>query len=112
MKNNTYKKYFDERAKLLAELSTLSLVLHGSWIERYSVCSIASCKCHTGKRHGPRRYLVVNEDGAQKQKYIPNAHVENALKGIKQHHRLQEIVDRITYINLVLMKEVDHDHNT
>lgn len=94
-----------ERVRLLAELGTLSRLLHGSWVERYSVCSRAGCKCRRGERHGPRRYLVVNEAGRQRQKYVQNSRVEAALKGLSQYRRLQEIVDRITHINLALMKE-------
>ena len=105
MSNKTVKKLLEERAKLLEELATLSRLLHGSWVERYSVCSRAGCKCHRGERHGPRRYLVVNEDGRQRQKYVPNAQVEAAQEGLSQDHRSQEIVARITQLNLVLMKE-------
>lgn len=94
-----------ERVRLLAELGTLSRLLHGSWVERYSVCSRAGCKCRRGERHGPRRYLVVNEAGRQRQKYVQNSRVEAALKGLSQYRRLQEIVERITHINLALMKE-------
>ena len=99
------KKLLEERVRLLAELGTLSRVLHGSWVERYSVCSRADCKCRHGDRHGPRRYLVVNEAGHQRQKYVQNSRVAVALEGLAQYRRLQEIVDRITTINLALMKE-------
>jgi len=99
------KKLLEERARLLAELGTLSRVLHGSWVERYSVCSRADCKCRRGERHGPRRYLVVNEDGHQRQKYVQNARVQAALQGLAEYRRLQVIVDRVTHINLALMKE-------
>jgi hypothetical protein len=107
MPSELSKKLLKERAQLLAELGSLSRLLHGSWVERYSVCSRADCKCRRGERHGPRRYLVVNEDGRQRQKYVQNSQVDVALKGLSQYRRLQEIVGRITQINLALMKEVD-----
>lgn len=103
------KKLQNERHLLLAEMATLSHVLHGSWVERYSVCSRPGCECHSGKRHGPRHYLVVNEEGRQRQKYIPNAQVDAALRGIAEYRRLQEIVARITELNLTLMKEGNHE---
>jgi len=105
MATSKTKKLLDERGKLLAELGTLSRMLHGSWVERYSTCSRPVCKCHDGERHGPRRYLVVNTAGRQRQKYVPNSQVAEAVKGIAQHRRLQEIVDRITMINIELMRE-------
>jgi hypothetical protein len=109
MSRGTAKELLEERAGLLAELGTLSRLLHGSWVERYSVCSRVGCKCRHGERHGPRRYLVVNEDGRQRQKYVANPQVGAALKGIAQYRRLREIVDRITQINLALMKANEHE---
>jgi hypothetical protein len=109
MSSRTVIKLIDERARLLAELGTLSGLLRGSWVERYSICSRAECRCQRGERHGPRRYLVVNEFGRQRQKYVPNSYVEAALEGLDQYRRLQEIVGRITEINLSLMKEDGHE---
>lgn len=110
MTNSLIKKLLQERSELLTELGTLSQLLHGSWVERYSICSRPDCICHKGKRHGPRHYLVINEKGRQRQKYVSNTQVGVAQVGLAQHRRLQEIVDRITHINLVLMKEPDHEH--
>jgi len=105
MTTQTAQKLLKERATLFAELGTLSRLLHGSWVERYSVCSRAGCKCHRGERHGPRRYLVIHQDGRQRQKYVPNAQVDAAQEGLAQYRRLREIVDRVTQINLALMKD-------
>ncbi len=105
MSNKTLKKLLDERTRLLTELGKLSHMLHGSWVERFSVCSRAGCRCHSGHRHGPRRYLVVREDGRQRQKYVPNSQVAAAQVGLAAYRRVREIVDRITHINLELMKK-------
>ena len=93
---------------MLEELMTLTQILQGSWVERYSVCSKKNCKCHKGEKHGPRYYIVVNENGIQRQKYVPLSLVDAALKGISQYHRLKEIVERITHINLQLIKETKY----
>jgi hypothetical protein len=105
MSNKTVKKLLEERALLLAELGALTGLLHGSWVERFSVCSRAGCRCRKGQRHGPRHYLVVREAGRQRQKYVPNSQVHAAQAGLAEHCRLGEIADRITQINLALMKE-------
>lgn len=105
MTRKQIKVLLDERELLLAEMAGLSLLLHGSWLERYSTCSRPGCACHQGHRHGPRRYLVVNEGGRQRQRYIP-ARLESVVhKGLAQHHRLQQIVARLTQINLDLMRQ-------
>ena len=105
MSNLNIEKLINERSQLLEELKTLSQMLHGSWVERYSVCSIKSCKCHKGERHGPRHYLVINNAGRQRQKYIPNSLVESAQLGVKEYRRVIDIIDKITSINLKLIKE-------
>lgn len=94
----------NKRDGLLKELSTLTQVLHGSWVERYSVCSKKDCKCRRGEKHGPRRYLVINENGKQKQKYIPNSQVDVVKKGIHDYKHMQEIILEITKINLQLIR--------
>ncbi len=105
MSNKDAKKLVAERKLLLDEMGELAHILHGSWVERYSVCSRPDCKCHRGEKHGPRYYLVVNEDGHQRQRYIPNSQVPAALEGVEQHRRMLEIAKRITAINLKLIKE-------
>jgi len=109
MSNHNIQELKEERAALLNELVALSKMLHGSWVERYSVCSRPNCKCRKGQKHGPRHYLVINEGGRQRQKYIPNAQVNSVRRGITQHVRLREIVDRITHLNLMLIKERAYD---
>lgn len=99
------QQLLQERSQLFAEISKLTSLLHGSWIERYSTCTREQCKCHQGQRHGPHYCLVVNEDGHQRQKYIAQTQVSNAQKGIAQYKKLQELVDKITRINLAIMKE-------
>lgn len=105
MSNKNVKKLLNERARLIAELGKLSHMLHGSWVERFSVCSREGCRCHDGDRHGPRHYLVIRQKGQQCQKYIPNAQVAAAKAGLDEYHRVLEIIDRTTFINLELMKE-------
>lgn len=99
----------EERRKLLLDLGNLSALLHGSWVERYSTCSRPGCSCHHGKRHGPRFYLVVNVNGKQRQRYIP-AHLAGAVdEGLTQYCRLREIVQRLTEVNLMLLRHTRAD---
>lgn len=109
MSNEIRKKLIEERSGLLKELASLQGILHGSLVERYTVCSRPNCKCHQGDRHGPMRCLVVNVNGKQRQKYIPNKKVGEAMSGLKQYRRLQEIISRITMLNLQLFKEDKND---
>ncbi len=105
MSTKNIEQLLAQRKALIKELGTLTHLIRGSSFKRYSTCSRENCDCHTGKRHGPRYYLVIHEKGRQRQKYLPAAQVPHVLDGIEQYHRLQEIVEEITQINLALIKE-------
>ncbi len=93
-----------ERKRLLLELAELSLLVRGSYLERFSTCSRPGCTCHQGRRHGPRAYLAVTRNKVQRQVYVPQGQVEAVRAGVKQYHRLLELAQRISTINLELMR--------
>lgn len=94
----------DQRQKLFQEIATLSLFIRGSFFQRFSTCSRPQCACHKGKRHGPRAYVAVTEDKVQRQHFIPKGEVAAVKRGIRQYHRLLKLTNRITRINLELMR--------
>jgi len=94
----------EERRQLLEDLPTLGRLLRGSYFERFSTCSRPSCPCHRGQRHGPRAYLAVTTGRRQRQHYVPRSQQLAVSEGIRQYHRLLTIVDRLTAINLELMR--------
>ncbi len=93
-----------KRQVLLERLAALPLLVHGSYLERFSSCSRPNCRCHKGKRHGPRSYLVVYEGKKQRQVYVPQAQRDLIREGISQHEELRAIVKEITRINVQLMR--------
>jgi hypothetical protein len=93
-----------ERQKLLSELSRLSLIIHGSYFERYSTCSRPGCACHKGERHGPRAYLAGRAEGKPRQHYIRKSQAGAVRKGIEQYRRMLEMAERISDINLELAR--------
>jgi hypothetical protein len=99
------EKLRKQRQKLLEEMGSLSLLVHGSLFERFSTCSRPRCACHKGERHGPRTYVAVTEDKVQRQHFIRKGQVATVKRGIRQYHRLRELTRRITRINLELMRQ-------
>ena len=93
-----------QRQRLLNELPRLVRMLRGSFFERFSTCSRPACACHQGQRHGPRAYVAVTAGKAQRQHYVPKSQVRAVRDGVGHYHRLLEIVDRVTAINLELMR--------
>jgi len=98
------KKLWKKKQVLLEQMGSLSLMVQGSYLERFSVCSRPNCACHRGQKHGPRYYLVVYHDKKQRQVYVPQAQRDVILQGLNQHEQLLAIVKQITRINLELMR--------
>ena len=98
------EKLLKRRHALLEQMASLSLVVQGSYLERFSVCARPNCACHKGKKHGPRSYLVVYQDKKQRQVYVPQAQRDLILLGLDQHRQILDIVKEITRINLQLMR--------
>lgn len=105
MSNIILQKLLERRKQLVDELSQHAGLLHGTWVERYTVCSRPNCKCHHGEKHGPRYHLAVMEDGKQRQHYIRLTDKALALAGLKENEIIENILQEITKINLELMKE-------
>lgn len=95
---------FRKRNRLLQELSALSSLIRGSYLERLSTCTRPECTCHQGERHGPRAYVVVTREQKQRQVYVPKAQVQAVRAGVRQYHRMLELADGISEINLELMR--------
>lgn len=98
-------KMIEKRKRLLDRVTGLALLVHGSYVERFSTCSRENCACHQGKRHGPRSYVVVYRDERQRQVYVPQAQRAALSRGLRQHEQLLDLVRQITDINLALMRE-------
>jgi hypothetical protein len=93
-----------ERQRLLDRLAGLSLLLHGSYLERFSTCARPQCECHRDRRHGPRAYVVVYRNKRQRQAYVPKAERDAVRRGLLQHRQMEEIIQAVTDINLKLMQ--------
>ena len=93
-----------KRGELLEELSRLSLLIHGCYFERYSTCSRKGWACHEGKRHGPRDYVALRSAGRPGRHYVRRSQVSAVQKGVAQYQRLLQVADRITAVNLALMR--------
>jgi len=53
--------------------------------------------------------VVVNENGKQRQKYIPKEMRELAAQYVDEYNRALALMDRISAINVQLLQEKDHD---
>jgi hypothetical protein len=98
------KRLLERRDRLLQKLAALTLLVHGSYIERFSTCSRKHCPCHQGVKHGPRSYVVIYRDARQRQVYVPQEQVRAIRQGLRQDEKAVELLRKITDINLALMR--------
>ena len=100
----TEKELETEKTSLMNELRGCSDLVHGSLFSRYLTCSRPGCKCHTGAKHGPVTCLSIMRDGRKRQQYVPRSLEASAAAAVESYNRLLAIVDRISEINLELLK--------
>ena len=93
-----------KRRALLQKLAGLSLLLHGSYVERFSTCTRSRCACHQGRRHGPRSYLAVYRQKRQRQIYVRQAERTAVRRGLRQHDELVKVVEQLTDLNVQLLR--------
>ena len=94
-----------ERRQCVKEMAALEGLIRGTFLTRHTVCARPHCACHQGRRHGPICVVAVTWGKRQRQHYVRQDQVEAVREGIRQYHRLLELLDRITAINLRLMRE-------
>ena len=97
-------RLLERRKRLLRKLAALKLVVHGSYIERFSTCARKHCACHQGDKHGPRSYVVMYRNAQQRQVYVPQAQVRAVRQGLRQDEQAADLLRKITDINLALMR--------
>jgi hypothetical protein len=98
------KKLLEKRERLLQKLASLHLMVHGSYVERFSTCARKNCACHRGDKHGPRSYVVIYREAQQRQVYVPREQVHAVQRGLQQDEQAAELLRQITDVNLALMR--------
>lgn len=97
-------KLLEKRERLLRQLAALRLVVHGSYLERFSTCTRKDCACHRGDTHGPRSYVVLYRNAKQRQIYVPQEQVRAVRQGLRQDEQAGDLLRKITDINVALMR--------
>ena len=99
----TRSRLEQRRQALLGELHALPDMMRGKVYERERKCGRASCTCASG---GPRHkglQLTVNVGGRTRTRYVRQGERAAIEAKIAVHHRLKEIVEELTEINLALI---------
>lgn len=105
MKNQTTASLRRQRRALLRRLPPLSEILRGSLIERYKRCGKPSCKCASGRGHGPKYYLSVSHSkSSPTMDYVPQASQEQVTQHLANYRLVRELLDQICQVNRELLR--------
>ena len=90
---------------LAATVPDLTKVLRGSPRERFNRCSRKTCRCQTGRGHGPAYYLSVSF-GARRctQMTLDAATYETAQAYAANYQQLRAILEEISSLNRELLR--------
>ena len=93
------------RAALVRQFPPQEEILRGSLIERYKRCGKPSCRCATGRGHGPKFYLSVSRAGGHPQmQYVPVDYHDDVAQWLANYRHCRRILEEISEINFELLR--------
>lgn len=90
-----------EERRLRSQLNRLlsqRAVIHGSLIRRRRVCGKPHCKCTRGELH-EGLYLIVTEQGAPRQMYVPKEWEQTVRQWIDNYREARKLMDDVSRIH-------------
>ena len=80
----------------LTKLLHSCAVIRGTLAMRERTCGKSSCRCVTeGKKHAGL-YLVVSEEGKQRQIFVPRAFEEDVRQWVESHAKARVLLEEIS----------------
>ena len=92
------------RAALLERLSTFSNLMRGSVYEKPRKCGRPACACATGGPKHSTLQLTVFLHGKTRTRYVRQGELAEVQSWTANYHRLLELVDDLTAVNLELLR--------
>lgn len=95
------KKATSHLARLVHEGSFLK----GNTVIMKRTCGYPKCRCALeGKKH-KSMYIGKKQDGTTKMVYVPRRLEEEVQKKVDAYHRIKKLVDKISELNYLKLKE-------
>lgn len=88
------EKYVQERRALIAQLSDVGFLWHGSVRRSLLTCGTPSCRCHTdpSARHGPYAYWTTKVAGKTVSRLLSPAEAQLYEEWIENRRRIETVV--------------------
>ncbi|MEK6986978.1 MAG: DUF6788 family protein [Candidatus Thermoplasmatota archaeon] len=94
--------------RLVARLTALGPILHGSLVARYRPCGRDNCRCARpgDPGHGPAYCFMLRQaDGKLDQVYVRKEDKERVETAIENYRRAREVIEEISTIHRQLLRE-------
>lgn len=100
-----YKRTYE---RLKAGLRELGYVCLGSIAKRWLTCGQPTCSCHRSptQRHGPYYHWTRKVANRTESRMLPESLVRLYREGIRNHRRLDVIVERMRAVSLLALEAV------
>jgi len=93
----------DARSRAVQLLAEQPL-LRGALVLQHRSCGKPSCRCRTGAKH-PALYLHTRFGDQRVRLYIPPALQEAVRSAIENGHRIDQLIDQVSDLNLQVLLE-------
>lgn len=104
---NRQTRWEAARDRLITKLPLWSVVIRGTLVKYRLTCGNPNCRCHQDKRfrHGPYWYVTVSYAAGKQKRYLISARrLARARQGIAAYKRMWKGLNRISELNLALLK--------
>jgi len=81
----------------LAQLASGHGLIRGTILERYRACGNPNCHCARGHKHRAV-YLVLWEQGHQRQLFIPSAYEAQVRQWVANHKEVKDLLRQISSV--------------
>ncbi len=103
MDNQTPENLIKQRTLLIQEVLSLQEFVRGTLVKTKKKCGRKSCKCEKGLLH-PHIYISTSRNRRNQVVYIRPNEVGQAEHYIKNYRKLTETLDKISQVNIALLK--------
>lgn len=102
------RRYRQEYQRLKRQLQALGYVCLGSITRRWITCGNQACACHRDpdRRHGPYYQWTRKIGGRTQTRMLDESLVRLYQEGIRNHHRLDAILDKMREVSLAAFEAV------
>lgn len=102
--NHTPNRLLQKRDELFGRLPKRPVVIRGSLVIMKRTCGKSNCRC---LKKSPHKSLYISQSfkGKTRMTYVPKVSEEAVRRGILEYHRIKDILNELSDLQLKLLPE-------